>query len=85
MELETNKRLCHECRAAFTADRVLLGQHPFFDNGTVSGCPHCFAVDSIHYACDEPGCWEEATCGWPAKDWAATKTYRHTCGRHMKD
>ena len=27
--------------------------------------------------CDEPGCYEQATCGWPAGD-----DYRRTCGPH---
>lgn len=28
--------------------------------------------------CDEPGCLEHATCGWPQKD----GPYRRTCGEH---
>lgn len=27
--------------------------------------------------CDEPGCYEQATCGWPSGD-----DYRRTCGPH---
>lgn len=29
--------------------------------------------------CDEPDCWEEATCGWPSEI-----GYRHTCYEHSK-
>ena len=31
--------------------------------------------------CDEPDCWEEATCGWPSED----DSYRRTCYEHMKN
>jgi len=27
--------------------------------------------------CDEPGCYDQATCGWPSGD-----DYRRTCGSH---
>jgi hypothetical protein len=27
--------------------------------------------------CDEPGCFDAATCGWPSGE-----EYRHTCGEH---
>lgn len=85
MTLETDKRLCDECRLTFTAERVLRAKHPFIENDTVDGCPNCYAVGSIRRVCDEPGCWKEATCGWPTKDWATTKIYRHTCGKHWKE
>lgn len=29
--------------------------------------------------CDEPGCLDRATCGFPAKD-----GYRRTCGKHWE-
>jgi len=40
-------------------------------------------IESIklkHYAgiCDEPGCFNEASCGWPTKDGG----YRRTCSEH---
>ena len=35
--------------------------------------------------CDEPGCAEEATCGWPARPGGTGPNggYRRTCHRHM--
>ncbi len=30
--------------------------------------------------CDEPGCEQEATCGWPSDS-----GYRRTCGKHMRE
>ena len=29
--------------------------------------------------CDEEGCWNSASCGWPTEDGG----YRHTCSDHM--
>ena len=29
--------------------------------------------------CDEPGCFDEISCGWPSEN-----GYRRTCGKHMK-
>jgi len=29
--------------------------------------------------CDEPGCFDEISCGWPSEN-----GYRTTCGKHMK-
>jgi len=31
--------------------------------------------------CDEPGCYEVTSCGWPTEDGG----YRRTCYTHMKD
>jgi len=29
--------------------------------------------------CDEPGCFDDVSCGWPSEN-----GYRRTCGEHMK-
>ncbi len=36
--------------------------------------------------CDEPGCMEQATCGWPTRPGGTGPNggYRHTCGSHMR-
>jgi hypothetical protein len=85
MKLEKNKRICHECRNIFTADRILVAKHPFIDNAEVDGCPHCFGVDCLHCCCDEPGCWNEAMMGWPTKNWSESKVYRFTCYKHHEE
>lgn len=41
-------------------------------------CPECGECQNFTNVCDEPGCAEEATCGWPTLD-----GYRRTCGKHM--
>jgi hypothetical protein len=35
--------------------------------------------------CDEPGCWEFASCGWPTRPGGTGQNggYRRTCGDHM--
>lgn len=69
-----------------------------FDNGHVVWaaatdaleCPHC---DVQHQwpcptipRCDEPGCDQEATCGWPTTPGGTVPNggYRRTCGDHMR-
>lgn len=37
--------------------------------------------DTTSGICDEPGCLEDAGCGWPTKDGG----YRRTCYKHMKE
>jgi len=36
--------------------------------------------------CDEPGCTDEATCGWPTRPGGTGPNggYRRTCGDHMR-
>ena len=37
--------------------------------------------------CDEPGCEDEATCGWPSRPGGTGPNggYRRTCGPHMRE
>lgn len=77
MTTEDCKIFCEECGWRGTHDKLLLGKSPFED-AEIRGCPKCKAIESHHEACDEPGCWEHATCGTP------TPTgYRRTCGKHI--
>jgi len=36
-------------------------------------------LKSVLDCCDEPGCYETTSCGWPTKDGG----YRRTCYKHM--
>ena len=38
-------------------------------------------LKEILSCCDEPGCYEVTSCGWPTEDGG----YRRTCYKHMKD
>jgi len=38
-------------------------------------------LKEILSCCDEPGCYEVTSCGWPTEGGG----YRQTCHRHMKD
>ena len=46
-------------------------------------CPHCVVIHEWPCPtiprCDEPGCEQEATCGWPSD-----VGYRRTCGGHYR-
>lgn len=57
---------------------VLIAKNPFDPDDFVTGCPLCKQINTITYACDEEGCWADATCGTPT-----AAGYRRTCGKHM--
>jgi hypothetical protein len=76
----TRKVLCDEHRCGWHGlqAEVLQTPNPFDPSDMLDGCPACKSINTIRYACDEPDCWREATCGSP------TETgYRQTCGQHM--
>jgi hypothetical protein len=68
---------CKECHWIGRQSTMLVGTHPFLPNEQVLGCPTCKSIDSFWEVCDEPGCRQEATCGWPT-----VVNYRRTCGHH---
>lgn len=59
--------LCVSCRAEF-----------------IPACPWCSPIHEWPCPtiprCDEPGCGDEAACGWPEGP-----AYRRTCGHHMAE
>ena len=75
----TTRQVCYgrNCNWHGTSDEVLRAPHPFEPGEEVWGCPKCKSIDSLYLACDEPGCWETASCGTPTP-----AGYRSTCGKH---
>lgn len=71
--------LCQSCDWTGSDAELLRAPSPFAADDTIVGCPKCKAVEDIANACDEPGCDQEATCGFPAPG-----GYRRTCGKHMQ-
>ena len=70
--------LCKNCDWTCGEAELLRAISPFCPADTIFGCPKCEMVDGLVNACDEPGCCQEATCGFPAPG-----GYRRTCGKHM--
>ena len=73
------KCICQSCDWQGLVSDLLVAKSPFDPEETINGCPKCKAIDDAFIACDEPGCWREATCGWPSET-----GYRQTCGEHMR-
>lgn len=69
--------MCQSCDWIGNDGELLRAPNPFDAGDTIVGCPKCKAVEDIANACDEPGCGQEATCGFPAPG-----GYRRTCGKH---
>lgn len=76
--MSADKWICQECGFigpidAF--DKVPDPRGP--DTWTV--CPKCRQPENVVAACDEPGCKQASTCGFPIPD-----GYRRTCGDHYR-
>lgn len=73
------KVICDSGRCGWRGNSVelLTATNPFDDTDTITGCPSCKSIDSCVNACDEPECWQQATCGTPT-----ATGYRTTCGKH---
>jgi hypothetical protein len=78
--MSDRKVKCAECDWGGVESVILTAPNPFDPSDTVNGCPKCHSVDSIVYACDEDGCWDDASCGTPTP-----AGYRSTCGKHRPD
>jgi hypothetical protein len=59
------------------SDEMLRAKHPFDETDEITGCPKCKQIGCVMGVCDEPGCWEFATCGTLTE-----RGYRNTCGKH---
>jgi len=69
---------CNECAWKGVESAILTAKNPFYEGDIINGCPQCKSVDTIIYACDEPECWLDASCGTPTDN-----GYRSTCGKHV--
>jgi hypothetical protein len=71
-----DKWICTECRFVGMGDKFDKVKDPRGPD-TWNVCPQCRTPEHAVFACDEPGCNEESSCGFP------TDTgYRRTCFRH---
>lgn len=71
-----------ECGAYVRQSQLLQAENPFDSEQRLEFCPECRDVvgDPLRLICDEYGCTETASCGWPSPD-----GYRNTCGKHMRE
>jgi hypothetical protein len=68
---------CPECLTISETVDLLRAPSPFNAEDELIACPKCRAVVWFIELCDEPGCDEPASCGFPTAD-----GYRRTCGKH---
>jgi hypothetical protein len=80
MKKENPKVLCEDFRCGWhgVLSESLTAAHPFIAGETIRGCPKCKTLQDFLAACDEPECWQAATCGTPTP-----KGYRQTCFQHL--
>ena len=77
---EDKRWQCDDCGAITLGAELLRAKNPFDETDTIIGCPNCKSVSGFIEICDEPGCTNEATCGFPVDD--AFGFYRRTCLEH---
>mgnify|MGYP001569572096 CR=1 FL=1 len=90
--MEANGNVERYCQVLREALQSMIEQFAFVSDGKIhtgglSALECAFDAmgwDDPHPApkylvCDEPGCGNQATCGWPLKT-----GYRRTCGNHME-
>lgn len=75
------KLMCqdYKCNWAGMSDDVLNAPNPFED-GEITACPKCKAIEELTSACGIDGCWHAATCGTPTAD-----GYVQCCGKHFQE
>lgn len=56
---------------------MLIAPNPFDPTDELYACPRCKSLD-LYAACEEPGCWKEASNGGPGPD----GKYRRACSTH---
>ena len=69
--------ICLECRWIGSEIELVQAKDPWGDS--IYFCPKCHTPEHITDVCDEPGCNEQATCGFPTET-----VYRRTCGDHYR-
>lgn len=70
---------CECCSTITLRKDLLVAPNPFLPHDIILGCPVCKTVDDFTAVCDEPGCTQEGTCGFPTAD-----GYRRTCSEHSE-
>lgn len=68
---------CRACRWVGVKHELLTGDNPFDKTEKIYGCPECFSIDDFAALCDEPGCLNDVSCGFPTPS-----GYRQTCPQH---
>lgn len=84
---ENRRWRCKSCNAVTLEPALLTAPSPFCDTYELTGCPNCKDCgDCFTLLCDEPGCEQEASGGWPTgNDADAWGGYRQTCYRHREE
>lgn len=68
---------CTECLEISAESDLLRAKNPFDKDDLIVGCPKCKSVCEFDEICDEHGCEQQATCGFPDAG-----GYRRTCREH---
>ena len=79
---ETKQWRCRDCGDISLEGDLLSAINPFDAGRTIVGCPQCKSVGDFEEVCDEPGCCNEAACGFPTEEGDEFGGYRRTCHVH---
>ena len=81
IEVKMTKYICinRHCGWHGMDNEILRSPNPFIDGDELIACPGCREME-LELACDEPDCWDIASCGTPI-----VQGYRRTCLQHRPD
>ena len=71
---------CKNCGEISVNGALLTAPNPFDLEDILVGCPLCKSVEGFDALCDEPGCNQHSSCGFPAGP--EFGGYRNTCFAH---
>lgn len=70
---------CKECGWGGKETEIVRFPDPELPGNLWNICPRCRAAEQFDNICDEAGCRQIASCGWPSPI-----GYRRTCYEHRK-
>ena len=65
MSFNPRKIICEECTWIGETWQLLRAKNPFAQNEEITGCPGCKSIDCFLRLCDEPGCKNRVSSGFP--------------------
>lgn len=78
------KWLCEVCDSTLFDENLLRAPNPFDSESTIVGCPYCKTINEMVRACDEPGCTQKASCGFPTAGGYRCTCYEHMCRKQVE-
>lgn len=81
-KLDNDRWECGGCDSIYHITELLTALNPFNPEEEIRGCPNCKSIGDFNQICDEPGCVQVTSSGFPSK---IHSIYRRTCSDHSTE